>query len=68
MNLKSFHLFFIAVSLLLAVAVGGWGVWSFVVEGRAGSLILAFVFLGAAVLLAVYGVRFRRKFRDLGAD
>jgi hypothetical protein len=68
MNLKSFHLFFILASALLSVGVGVWGLGRFFEAGEGGGLALGLVFLGLAVLLSFYGLRFRKKFKDLGAE
>jgi len=57
MNLKYFHLFFIAVSVVLAAFVAAWGV-------ATGSLVAACVSLAGAVLLIWYGMAFQRKMRS----
>lgn len=65
MSLKSFHIFFISVSILFFFGFGAWvllvnnngiGVWSVI-----GSL---FCF-GAGVLLILYGVKFLKKFKNV---
>lgn len=61
LSLRSFHLFFIAVSVLLAVWVGVWGVQSYLATKSAADLALGAFFLVLAVVLLVYGRRVRRK-------
>ena len=58
MNLKSFHLFFIALSVVLAAFVAAWGV-------NNGSITAACVSVAGAVALIVYGTAFQRKMRRL---
>jgi uncharacterized membrane protein SirB2 len=58
MNLKYFHLFFIAVSVMLAAFVAAWGV-------NNGSMLAASLSVLAAVVLIVYGTVFQRKMRRL---
>ena len=55
LSLKGFHIFFIAVSILLGMFVGGWGVRQYLLNDQLGSLVLgAFFFVSAFILLA-YG-------------
>jgi hypothetical protein len=65
MSLRSFHLLFIALSVVLAAFVAAWAAG----EYRAGQgLAYAATGVGAAavgVVLAVYGARFRRRTRTL---
>lgn len=58
MSLRGFHLFFIAVSILLSAWVGAWAV-----EQR--NWVLAAVFFIAGAVLVVYGLRVRRKLAAL---
>ena len=58
MNLKHFHLFFIAVSVMLAAFVAAWGV-------NNGSIVAACVSIASAIALIVYGTAFQRKMRRL---
>ncbi len=61
LSLRSFHLFFIAVSVLLAVWVGVWGVQSYLATRSTGDLALGAFFLVLAVVLLLYGRRVRKK-------
>jgi membrane protein implicated in regulation of membrane protease activity len=61
LSLRSFHLFFIAVSVLLAVWVGVWGVQSYLAAKSAGDLALGVFFLALGFVLLLYGRRVRSK-------
>ncbi|HYO11960.1 MAG TPA: hypothetical protein VE685_02050 [Thermoanaerobaculia bacterium] len=65
LSLRSFHLFFIAVSVLLAVWVGAWGVQSWMDTRSLGDLALGALFFALGFVLVLYGLRVRRKLRDL---
>ncbi|MCA9256530.1 MAG: hypothetical protein KDA33_12870 [Phycisphaerales bacterium] len=61
MSLKAFHVFFVAISILMCVSLGVWGV-----RGGADStlpLSMAVVGFGGAVTLSVYGVWMLRKLK-----
>ncbi len=58
MNLKYFHLFFIAVSVMLAAFVAAWGV-------NNGSILAACLSVVSAIALIAYGTMFQRKMRRL---
>jgi nitrate reductase gamma subunit len=68
MSLRSFHLFFIAVSVLLAAWVGVWGVQSYLATRSVGDLALGVVFFLLGFVLLVYGRRVRRKLRALSPE
>ena len=68
MSLRSFHLFFIAVSVLLAAWVGVWGVQSYLATRSVGDLALGVVFFLLGFVLLVYGRRVRRKLRALASE
>lgn len=68
LSLRSFHVFFIAVSIVLSVWVGAWGVASYRSGGGASSLALAVLFLVVGIVLVLYFVRMRKKLRDLGPE
>lgn len=65
MSLKAFHIFFIALSILLSVGLGGWGVSSYLSEGRVGSLVLGILFFLTGFALLVYGRSFLRKMKEI---
>jgi peptidoglycan/LPS O-acetylase OafA/YrhL len=68
LSLRSFHLFFIAVSILLSIVVGGWGVQSWLATRQTGDLALGLFFAVVGILLALYGFKVRKKLRDLGPE
>jgi hypothetical protein len=68
LSLRSFHLFFIAVSVLLAAWVGAWGVQSWMATRSPGDLALGVLFFVLGFVLILYGLRVRRKLRDLGPE
>ncbi|HEX3128410.1 MAG TPA: hypothetical protein VH394_13855 [Thermoanaerobaculia bacterium] len=68
LSLRSFHLFFITVSILLSAVVGAWGFQSWMASRQSGDLALGGFFVVVGILLAVYGVRVRKKLRDLDPD
>jgi hypothetical protein len=68
LSLRSFHLFFIAVSVLLAAWVGVWGVQSYRATGSAGDLALGAFFFVLGLVLLVYGRRARRKLRAIAPE
>ncbi len=66
MSLKIFHLVFIALSILMAVLVGGWGVNRYLTDGGTGDLALGVGFFLTGAALLVYGAKVVRKFREIG--
>lgn len=68
LSLRSFHLFFIAVSVLLAAWVGAWGVQSWMATRSLADLALGVLFFVLGFVLVLYGLRVRRKLKDLGPE
>jgi hypothetical protein len=68
LSLRSFHLFFISVSVVLSAGVTAWGIWSWRSTGNLGDLAFGVLFLVVGILLALYGVRVRQKLRALGPE
>jgi peptidoglycan/LPS O-acetylase OafA/YrhL len=68
LSLRSFHLFFIAVSVALSALVAAWGVRSWRATGSGSDLAFGVMFLVGGIVLALYGIRVRRKLRDLGPE
>ncbi len=66
LSLKAFHIFFIAVSMLLGMFVGGWGVRQYMINDSVGSLALGVFFFISAFVLLAYGLKFIRKIEELG--
>jgi hypothetical protein len=68
MSLTSFHLLFIAASIILAVGLGAWAVDAYLSRGGADSLVLGGVACLLAAGLVLYGRKVRLKFKHLGAS
>jgi hypothetical protein len=65
-SLKIFHLVFIALSVLMAAMVGGWGISQYLAGGGPGELVLGVGFFLTGAGLLAYGVKVMRKFREIG--
>ena len=65
MSLKGFHVFFIAVCLILSIGLGVWGIREYRSTNEAGSLYLGVGSFVCGVVLSMYGVWFLRKLRHL---
>jgi hypothetical protein len=66
LSLKSFHVFFIVVSILLSVGVGAWGVEQYLERDSAMGLWMAVLFFVAGFALVVYAVRYFGKLWRMG--
>lgn len=66
MSLKSFHLVFIGLSILLALGFGVWEIREYAEDGGGGRLIAALLSFAVGAGLIVYGVRFIRKLKHIG--
>ena len=65
MSLKSFHIFFIAVSVLSSVGLAVWAGLEYSGGGGAGMLVLGVISLVLGAVLVVYGRAFKKKIADL---
>ena len=65
MSLKTFHVFFVIVSVLCALGFGAWAVSDYLRTGSSGVLVLAILAFAAAVALVWYGLWFLRKLKDV---
>ena len=65
MSLRAFHIFFIAVSVLMSLRVGGWGVREFLQQGSRGGLALGVSCFVLGFVLVIYGLRIYRKLQAL---
>ncbi|MDP6789351.1 MAG: hypothetical protein QF845_02330 [Candidatus Marinimicrobia bacterium] len=61
-SLKSFHLFFIALSIVLTIGFGYYELSGF---ANNGSVLLAGLSLAAGLGLAVYGIKVYQKFKTI---
>jgi steroid 5-alpha reductase family enzyme len=68
MSLRSFHLFFIAASVVLAAWVGVWGIQSWQANRSGSDLAVGLLFFVLGVVLLVYGLRVRKKLRAIAPD
>jgi hypothetical protein len=65
MTLRMFHLFFIALSIILAAFCGAWAVGQYRVRPEAVYLVTAMASIAGALGLVVYAMAFQRKTRNL---
>ena len=65
MGLKAFHLFFIALSIILAAFVAAWATSQYRLLHEPSYIVTAICAVGAGAGLAVYGAKFQRKARRL---
>ena len=65
MSLKAFHIFFIAVSILLACGFGGWMLQRYTQDHDILTLAGGVASLLAGVALTFYGFRFLRKLKHV---
>jgi hypothetical protein len=65
MGLRSFHLFFIGMSVVLAAFSAAWAVGQYRVEHQTVFILAAALSIAAACGLAAYGTAFQRKTRNL---
>jgi hypothetical protein len=64
MSLKAFHVFFVAVSTLLALGFGVWSVSDYSRSGQGGTLAMGVASFVAAAGLIWYGFWFMRKLKN----
>ena len=65
MSLKAFHLFFISVSVLLSLAVGGWGIQSYLTNSDGVGILVGLFFILLGIGLMFYEMSFIRKFKHV---
>lgn len=65
LSLRSFHVVFIVVSILLSVGVGAWGTQQYLQQSSVQGLTMAVIFFLSGILLSVYAVRYFGKLRRL---
>ncbi len=64
MSLKAFHVFFIAVSVLLCLAFGAWCLGSKEARGHAAYQAAGWISFALGVALVAYEIVFLKKFKD----
>lgn len=65
MSLKAFHLFFIALSVILVAFTAAWAAAEYRAVHETGYVVTAVALALAGAGLVVYGVKFQRKARRL---
>jgi len=65
MSLRAFHLFFIAMSVVLAAFVAAWAGQQFMADRSAVSALTSVAALATGAGLAFYGAAFQRKTKRL---
>ena len=65
MSLRAFHLFFIALSVILAAFFGAWAMGQYRALHETVFIVAAVGAIAGALGLAVYGTAFQRKTKNL---
>ena len=65
MGLRAFHLFFIAISVILTAFVAAWSVGQYQTAHQASYVLACAASLASGVGLVVYGAAFQRKTKRL---
>ena len=68
LSLRSFHLFFVAVSVLLSAWVGAWAIAAWRDSGAGAELAMGVLFFVLGAVLVVYFARVRRKLRAIAPE
>ena len=68
LGLKSFHVFFICVSIVLCLLVGAWGLQQWIQTENNTGLAMAIVFFLSGAALVVYAVRYFGKLNRLDQE
>ena len=66
MSLKAFHIFFIAVSVLLSFGFGVWGIYTHLVHGNLWFMIMGIGSFVIGIALIIYGINFLHKLKHIG--
>ncbi len=61
MSLKAVHIFFISLSILLALGFAGWELQRYAASGEFLELIAGILSFGVAIGLVLYGMYFLKK-------
>ncbi len=65
MSLKYFHVFFITVSIIGAVAFGAWGIFYHVTQGNIIYFFLGIVSLFGGAGLVIYEINILKKLKNM---
>jgi hypothetical protein len=66
LSLRSFHVVFIVISILLSLGVGVWGTQQYMQQSSSQGLGVAVIFFLTGILLSFYAVRYFGKLKRLG--
>ena len=66
MSLKAFHIFFIAVSVLLSFGFGVWGIYTHLTHGNLWFMIMGIASFIIGIALVIYGINFLQKLKHIG--
>lgn len=66
MSLKTFHIFFIAASILCCLGFGVWAVHDYATSGDGMSLAMGLAALAGCGVLVGYGIWFLKKLKGIG--
>ena len=61
LSLRSFHIFFVVIAILMADVFGIWAVWDYASHGRLLYLLLGVISLVGGMAMIGYGIWFVRK-------
>jgi len=65
MSLKAVHIFFISVSVLLAIGFSGWLFQQYQANGNNMFVVFSFLSLMSGISLVFYGIRFLKKLKHV---
>jgi len=65
LSLRSFHVVFIVVSILLSLGVGAWGTRQYLQQSSSQGLAMAVIFFLTGILLSLYAMRYFGKLKRL---
>lgn len=63
MSLKAFHVFFVAISILMCVSLGVWGIRTAGGEDSSLPVMMGALGFAGAIALAIYGVWMLKKLK-----
>ena len=62
MSLRTFHLIFVLVAMVMADMFGAWSIWHYPLTGDLVNLVLGIVTLVGGLALAIYAIYLVRSF------
>ena len=64
MSLKTFHIFFITMAVVLSIVFGAWCINSDYAHGRVGYTVAGYASFALGVLLVLYEIVFLKKLKE----